>query len=423
MAQGAQPAPGFDCLFTPDRFHATSSNPLPAGNWLAPGIPGSGFPFPTPPGVILPHTMALQPIRQGRLSTKPSTTKTAAAVENLLPAGQHCKAVFRSHSLWENLKQYCPGERGVLPPPPPIPYPLNHPNLPAYVVQNNGFHQGTEASQLAAQAHNHANTLGVPRLTTTTFIPNQPQFTYPLPFSEQQYHAVVELWGCFISLANRRPPVIESEPGMQDEVVVQILEILDRVMQTRYQNKVDRAPPVHQPFDHARRSFYPQWGRACAAAHRDGGPDADADSKKAGYPDFLFYRTARRYDTPAVAEIKNIWSYPNSFVDELYSARRVDRITGWIDFRRNSSSDKLIKQVWGQLVFFSASWGFWTNGDYIFIFVKTAHNHLTLSDKKHLTDSDVIRALAGMTFAAMDMDRRPWVIDWLCPYNDRQADW
>lgn len=362
------------------------------------------------------------PVRTAAITTGNSKTKTATAIRNLPRYSEQCAQVLRSHNLWEKLKSYYPGGGGVTPPEAPVPYPshpLHNILLPADLLTNRNFHRPLNLVDRANTAFHNAQAMAVQNLTTTTWVPGQ---TYQLTAGDQQYKAIVDLWGHFLLTVNRPPAVIPSEPAMQDEVLVQILEVLNLL--TRYDNFQHLSPPdMNIPFDGGAASFYPQWGRACAGVHRNRNIDPKTDYKKAGFPDFLFYRIASPEQTPAVVEVKTMWAYPDALVDDICSVEVADSITGKFNFLGESKAHALIRQIWGELVFFSATWGFWVNGSCVFIFVRTGRNQITLSDRKPLTSPDVIHALAGMTFAAMDTGLRPWLVDWLCPYNDRRADW
>lgn len=71
---------------------------------------------------------------------------------------------------------------------------------------------------------------------------------------------------------------------------------------------------------------------------------------------------------------------------------------------------------------FKARWGFVTNGSKIIVFVKTGRNELTFSEVQDWEQDDVLHALTGLTFAAIDSLTVNTLISKICPAADRDTD-
>ena len=82
-------------------------------------------------------------------------------------------------------------------------------------------------------------------------------------------------------------------------------------------------------------------------------------------------------------------------------------------------------QLWGQVKFFDSKWGAVTNGKKICAYVKTGRNELTFSTVQDWDQDDVLQALAGLTFASIDVKDLPdgTLLALLCPPEDRDFDW
>ncbi|GJJ09992.1 hypothetical protein Clacol_004218 [Clathrus columnatus] len=92
-------------------------------------------------------------------------------------------------------------------------------------------------------------------------------------------------------------------------------------------------------------------------------------------------------------------------------------------------SAKLIRQLWGQLHFFGCRLGFVTNGSMVMLVARTNPNTLILSVPKKWTDNTVLTALAGLSFAGVDMaylneeGSSQLLNTYLCPEAHRKAAW
>ncbi|KAF8522508.1 hypothetical protein JB92DRAFT_3094222 [Gautieria morchelliformis] len=201
-----------------------------------------------------------------------------------------------------------------------------------------------------------------------------------------------------------------SEPSVQDEVHVQIIEPLNMLLATRYANTA--GPPQTQ--------FYPQWGRSCPKAHRNPG-----DQTNAGFPDFLLYRSSGQRQNVAIMEVKTWWAYSDDAFTGIFSTVAAHRGSGVFDWTGTEPPPRLLRQVWGELHFFQANWGACTNGRKIVIFVRTGRNELTLREIHDFDgDASVHRALIGMCFAAIDEAMGlHFVPGSVCPIQDRESLW
>ncbi|KAF8499492.1 hypothetical protein JB92DRAFT_3124809 [Gautieria morchelliformis] len=202
-----------------------------------------------------------------------------------------------------------------------------------------------------------------------------------------------------------------SEPSVQDEVHAQIIEPLNMLLETRYQNTAGQTPQTH---------FYPQWGRSCPKAHRTPGQKTNA-----GFPDFLLYVGPRQRTHVAIIEVKTWWAYSDDVFASIFSTATARRGSGVFDWSEDEQQVTLLKQLWGELYFFQAQWGACTNGRKIVIFVRTGRNELTLSEIHNFDgDPSVHRALIGMCFAAIDEAAGlRFVTDSVCPAQDRESLW
>ncbi|KAF8480704.1 hypothetical protein JB92DRAFT_3132998 [Gautieria morchelliformis] len=202
-----------------------------------------------------------------------------------------------------------------------------------------------------------------------------------------------------------------SEPAVQDEVHVQIIELLNLVLESRYESNVGQAPQT---------LFYPQWGRSCPKAHRTPGVKTNA-----GFPDFLLYMGSQPKRHTAIIEVKTWWGYPNNVFTNIFSSTVAVRGSGAFTWTQEGSTAKLLRQLWGQLYFFETTWGACTNGRVIMIFVKTGRNELSLSEIHDLHDNPLVhKALIGMCFASLDQrGGSQYITDSLCPPQNRESLW
>ncbi|CAA7271259.1 unnamed protein product [Cyclocybe aegerita] len=105
----------------------------------------------------------------------------------------------------------------------------------------------------------------------------------------------------------------------------------------------------------------------------------------------------------AVIEVKTWWSYATEFFMEIFrSSALIAQQTGVINWGMNTISSKIIKQIWGQLVYLGCRWGAITNGDIIMVYTMTNSDELTISTPKKLNRPDLIPAITGLSFAGVD---------------------
>ncbi|KAF8494288.1 hypothetical protein JB92DRAFT_3126985 [Gautieria morchelliformis] len=204
--------------------------PLPHQEWHA-------FPFPQPLGnPPLSRSLKCKKLEAALIKTEHGVTQTAGQIMDM-PREDRLRCVRRSDTLFHNLVAYGspdgPGVPTVVPP-------------------------------------GHAAT-NVPRIHTGRCV----GVTVGLPSRQQQANVLDKLFPWFVMHERRSPAAMTSEPAVQDEVHVQIIELLNLVLESRYESNVGQAPQT---------LFYPQWGRSCPKAHRTPGVKTNA-----GFPDFLLY--------------------------------------------------------------------------------------------------------------------------------------
>ncbi|KAF8516603.1 hypothetical protein JB92DRAFT_2909504 [Gautieria morchelliformis] len=343
--------PGHHLLYMPDQIVAGLPQAL---QWQdAPLIQQQWhqFPFPAPLGG---HQLSLACKR-----LEAAVIRTGLRLPKLLPK-----------SLWQNLVVYS------LPNGPGVAKPANVPGLPLTIHTGQGFGNST-----------------------------------PFPSGRQQAEVLDSLFAWFVAHNRRKPVAMTSEPSVQDEVHVQIIELLNMLLATRYSNTAGQPPQTQ---------FYPQWGRSCPKAHRNPGEQTNA-----GFPDFLLYQSPRQWDHAAIIEVKTWWAYPDDVFTDIFSTAGAQRVSGIFNWKAPLQPGKLLKQLWGELHFFQAKWGACTNGRKIVIFVRTGQNELTLSEIHDFNgDASVHRALIGMCFAAIDEGAGlRFVPHSLCPVQDRESLW
>jgi len=190
-------------------------------------------------------------------------------------------------------------------------------------------------------------------------------------------------------------------------------------VQSRYRNL---QPVVHQllpPDQQEPRGYYPIWRRAVPMDH----VDHNVDQHKAGFPDFLLTMDQKRTAQSAVAvmEVKTYWSYNQESVELVYSDFVARRGTGIFLWNSNSDSHKLLKQVWGEMLFFECKWGVWTNGEVFIFMIKSANTELTCSRPIHWTDPGAFTAMIGFTLASIDTKTDDNLVGWFC--QGRHSRW
>jgi hypothetical protein len=65
-----------------------------------------------------------------------------------------------------------------------------------------------------------------------------------------------------------------------------------------------------------------------------------------------------------------------------------------------------ILQIWGELHFFHAWFGVWTNGSKLIVFARTDQQELTFSDVRDWEDPTLHQALFGLCMAGIDLAKR-----------------
>ncbi|OBZ65970.1 hypothetical protein A0H81_14206 [Grifola frondosa] len=209
--------------------------------------------------------------------------------------------------------------------------------------------------------------------------------------------------------------VATCEQSVQDDAVLEVIEPLNHLLTTRYNNSISTpitpghpkvgwtwVNPTGHPIlgDVPLAAFQPHWGRGCIA-HR---PDVNiSDSSKAGLHDFVLLAGPDCNQNLAIAEVKTFWAYSDMDFLNIFSGVACTNqgfFNGWNVVGNQTIT--LLKQIWGELHFYCASWGFATNGRKFVIFAKSGRNTLVFSDIKDWIDPQLHQAMAGMQFAAMD---------------------
>ncbi|KAJ3558718.1 hypothetical protein NM688_g753 [Phlebia brevispora] len=395
--QGPQPI-----LFLPHRFFQSSDAQVRLGQGHMPvsAQDGQQFPFPDPPRLFrsrLPTSLRCKELRHAPLSSDcVQTTSVPTAVQGL-PGVDRLTQLRCSDALWNNLVEYA-SETGGLAPPPQL------------------------AAHLAA-----VNTWSLGALASGTGVAERLQ----LAPGWQQAKAVYGLSGWFSEHMHRPDTVVvNSEPAVQDEVRSQILEPLNLLLQTRCRNRIHDALdpgkhwtlPAGQLANAPDSAFYPTWTRSCHASHPEAGRG------RAGFPDFILHTNAAKLSNTAVIETKFFSTFMDSHLQKIYRQDIYNNHTNQFAWNANSLQSKLVRQIWGQLHFFRAQWGFCTNGSMVFAFVNTGQGELTVSPLKSWSDPTVHKALSGLVFASIDDRNIPgnWGIslcDLICPANSRRAVW
>ncbi|KAF8524647.1 hypothetical protein BU17DRAFT_63199 [Hysterangium stoloniferum] len=205
------------------------------------------------------------------------------------------------------------------------------------------------------------------------------------PKASQQVIAINRLSSWFKGHHQRLPPEMTSEPSVQDEVHTQLLNPLNMFLSTRYINSSSNE-----------RTFYPQWGRTCAARAKN----------STAPPDYILIGTPEGGSQCVAFEVKTWWSYDfgKLFAQEMAEPNEGPLSQNSEEFMWDAQTEecKLLKQLWGQLHFNSCRWGACTNGKFIFVFHKPNNNTLCISPLMHWTDARVHQVLLGLCFAALD---------------------
>ncbi|KAL4245684.1 hypothetical protein ABKN59_009514 [Abortiporus biennis] len=367
---------GRGVLYTPERFQNLIQTTRLAALDLHvfPTNQAPIFPFPIQHRIIkgqignspddMGH-MNVRPLLQAEFSTGAAHTVTATSVKTLRQGVHrlhHIKFADDQH-FWDNIRMY--GE-------------MDTPN----------------------QIHTH-------NLATNWPGPNAHQLNqnnfFPLALAVEQEVAIRGLWAWHNHLqALDEGIIVESESAVQDQVYCHILHPLNLLLRTRYQHF--EMPLVGM------RVQYPRWGRASGKVNA-----GTQGKKKAGYPDFILYAgPARKGQNAIVCEVKNWWSYTPADLEslgpvqvnvppEMRAIRIRDDTTTEFYWGSDAIPARLIKQIWGELVYCEAFVGFWTNGNQIFLFARTKRNELTIS-KMHLwTDKDIHHTLFGLSCLGADL--------------------
>ncbi|KAI0308847.1 hypothetical protein OF83DRAFT_1180301 [Amylostereum chailletii] len=128
------------------------------------------------------------------------------------------------------------------------------------------------------------------------------------------------------------------------------------------------------------------------------GPAVPKDTKApsgAGQPDFVVHVTASHIGS--VGEGKHAWGM------EARNLRRVIRAEdGSHLWGHTSTAALLLRQIWGELVWCTSRFGFWTNGRSWVFYVRNRVNEISFSDFLEWSDPEVLRVLTGMTYVSSD---------------------
>ncbi|CAL1713765.1 unnamed protein product [Somion occarium] len=416
-------------LFLPNRLHSadahsvldafrTNNEDSNSDNESAddhpPPSPTGSYLSVMPPGHILPSELRLHClVRAPRATGTNSFTQTAQYVRNL-PEAYRLRRVLRSYSLWDNCKAYA-----------------DH------------LDQGlTTWSTRDEQAHD-------------------------LPSRDQQTRAVHRLNSWFITHSQGHTISVNCEAAIQDEVVKQLLDPLNMLLETRYDNSVFEPPfdeteedvperpndsdqesdaegeqpkkdpkvpptgwldddcnPISAPGD----VCMPHWTRAISALHGD----RKAGRSKAGFPDFILLCGPQHLHHGAFAEIKTFWTYSDPFLEGVFSTPTITD-HGVFDWDGVSAEESLIRQVWGEMYAFRSDYAFFTNGSKVILFIRVGQTSLCVSEIKRWDDPDVIHALIGLSFISIDykspatnsenVESRYFIAAKLCPEADLVLDW
>lgn len=183
---------------------------------------------------------------------------------------------------------------------------------------------------------------------------------------------------------------------------------------------------------------FPIWTRQVIGDHLTGGRNAP------GLPDFLLYAyphdadAASPHNHPAIAEVKTPWTYTVNHFRDIWDGNNLAVVNNLgnnallpphCSFVRQGTTvgHKLLHQVrrpnqinittsevnqlWGELHFFRANLGVWTNGRLVALCIKTNNNTLVFTEYKSWSDPEVPLALAGLSFLAVNQIGRPNLLD------------
>ncbi|CAL1698790.1 unnamed protein product [Somion occarium] len=378
--------PGKRQIFLPDRLFTSSTNKLDASSSPVASNLGPQLPLNDPPrrNHAPPFSTKCKRLHRAPLCTKSEgITRTPQSILNISNSYQ-LKSVKRSKNLWKNLKAYVDA----------------------------GIPKGRKKDQyLTTWSAN-----GAPELAD----------------AKQQADAVYALGGWAALQAGRPEGLVNSEMAVEDQVCSQLIEPLDLMMRTRYRNTVTN-PLVKTKetwIDHRTKekmaapedACTPQWGRPVPASHVVK-MKSKASRKKAGYPDLITYKSPDYQDHGAIIEIKSFLAFTDAAFDTFFTipvfAKDNSGLFAWHEIGK---MHKLVRQIWGELHSFKARWGFVTNGSKIIVFVKTGRNELTFSEVQDWEQDDVLHALTGLTFAAIDSLTVNTLISKICPAADRDTD-
>jgi hypothetical protein len=89
----------------------------------------------------------------------------------------------------------------------------------------------------------------------------------------------------------------------------------------------------------------------------------------------------------------------------------------------------LFFEIWGELVVCDADFGICSNGQVVFLYIRTDTNQLTCSTVENITSAGVLETLFGFTCASIDAflaqtpQQNKAVIDLLAPPGKRHSNW
>ncbi|KAF8530412.1 hypothetical protein BU17DRAFT_60143 [Hysterangium stoloniferum] len=341
--QSSPDLPGLDQLYLPHLFYASTPGRLRANQGPANML--RTFPFPDPGSGRVPAALQCRELYAAPLRTGPTShTATVQAVSKLVKE-KRLRFIKRAGSLVAHLIEYSKPNGDV----PWMGDPQQRPRAPSPLNTWRMFRSGQILK------------------------------------ASQQVIAINRLSSWFEGHHQRLPPEMTSEPSVQDEVYIQLLNPLSMLLSTRYINNNSNE-----------RTFYPQWGRTCAArANNSTAP-----------PDYILIGTPQAGSQCVVFEVKTWWSY--DFLD-LFSEDTAEpnenpfsKNAGAFNWSARTETCKLLKQLWGQLHFNGCRWGACTNGKLIFVFHKPNDNTLCISPPIGWTDARVHQVLLGLCFAALD---------------------
>ncbi|EKM57102.1 uncharacterized protein PHACADRAFT_27832 [Phanerochaete carnosa HHB-10118-sp] len=182
-----------------------------------------------------------------------------------------------------------------------------------------------------------------------------------------------------------------------------ILDAVDIILQTRYFNQIPlnaNGTASHPGWPEEDRqwgghAFYPKWIRAVHATHLGGGPP---NRRKGGFPDFLLASHDELPNPAAVFEVKFWYGTPDRILTEM----RMGYPHGQFPWNEQSTTGKVLKQIWGEMIYHRATLGAITNGRLVAVYMKTGPDEITLSDWHPWESSDIVHTIAGLTCLSID---------------------